>query len=447
MGNTEIPISLEELARKDFAVYIQYMNPKFKIPNFHTTMADALMADDGCLISLPPDHAKSTIASILFLTWSIGNNPAAHSILAVGSPKLKSAFAMQIRRVMESAKFKAIFPAVVIRKDSDGKLMFHTLDGGQTIIVSKGEAISGIRASLIIFDDLVGGAKEAQSQVERENAWNYLTMDLLSREDKTYKVKIVGVGTRWHKEDVLCRIEKESGFESLKVIKFKAINDQGEALWPERHDIDDLNVKKLRMGTKSFLALYQQEPTEESGSIIKRNWLKFYKEKPARFDIQIQSWDAAFGKSDTSDFVVGTVWGKVGSEFYLLDMVRARMDFPDTKKAIRTLSAKWPATFKKVIEKKANGAALIDDLAKEIIGLVPYVPKESKESRASSVSPLFEAGNVYFPDPSIAPWIHDAIEEIVNFPNHGNDDVTDSVVQALIELREDANWIFGLTKR
>ena len=441
------PISVEELARKDFAVYIQYMNPKFVIPEFHVTMADALMDEAGCLISLPPDHAKSTIASILFLTWSIGNNPAAHSILAVGSPKLKSAFAMQIRRVMESAKYRAVFPQVLIRKDSDGKLMFHTLDGGQTIIVSKGEAISGIRASLIIFDDLVGGAKEAQSQVERENAWNYLTMDLLSREDKTYKVKVVGVGTRWHKEDVLCRIEKEPGFEALKVIKFKAINDEGEALWPERHDIEDLNIKKLRMGTKSFLALYQQEPTEEGGSIIKRTWLKSYREKPARFDEIIQSWDAAFGKSDNSDYVVGVVMGRVGSEFYLLDTVRSRMDFPETKKAIISLTAKWPMTFRKVIEKKANGAALIDDLAKEVMGLIPYVPKESKESRASSVSALFEAGNVYFPDPIIAPWIHDMIEELVNFPNHGNDDFTDAVVQALIHLRENANWIYGLTKR
>ncbi len=440
-------VSAEELARKDFAVYIQYMNPKFIIPEFHVTMADALMSDDGCLISLPPDHAKSTIASILFLTWSIGNNPSANSILAVGSPKLKSAFAMQIRRVMESTKYKNVFPQVLIRKDSDGKLMFHTLDGGQTIIVSKGEAISGIRASLIIFDDLVGGAKEAQSQVERENAWNYLNMDLLSREDKTYKVKIVGVGTRWHKEDVLCRIEKEAGFESLKVIKFKAINENGEALWPERHDIDDLNVKKLRMGSKSFLALYQQEPTDEEGSIIKRGWIKHFREKPARFDEIIQSWDAAFGKSDSSDYVVGVVIGRVGAEFYLLDMVRARMDFPETKKAIKSMSAKWPSTFRKVVEKKANGAALIDDLAKEVMGLVPYVPKESKESRASSVSALFEAGNVYFPDPSVAPWIHDTIEEVVNFPNHGHDDMLDAIVQALLHLRENANWISGMIKR
>jgi predicted phage terminase large subunit-like protein len=347
---------------------------------------------------------------------------------------------------MESTKYRSLFD-VSIRKDSDGKLMFHTNQGGQFIIVSKGESISGIRANLIKFDDIVGGAKEARSVIERESAWSYVTMDLLTREDKTHKVKIVGVGTRWHKEDVLCRLEGHEAFKDVKIVKFKAINDEGKALWPERHNEKDLMLKKMTLGSQAFQALYQQEPTSEEGSIIRRGWIKHYREKPSRFDEIIQSWDAAFGKSENSDFVVGVVMGRVGSEFYLLDMVRARMDFPETKKAIKSLSAKWPATFRKVMEKKANGAALIDDLAKEVMGLIPYVPKESKESRASSVSALFEAGNVYFPDPSLAPWVHDMIEEIVNFPNHGNDDMVDAVVQALIHLRENANWITGMIKR
>lgn len=443
----ERPISIEELARKDFACYIQYMNPRFNIPDFHLKMADALMSDRGCLISLPPDHAKSTIASILFLTWSIGNNPAAHSILAVGAPKLKGAFAMQIRRIMESQKYKRIFPNVVIRKDSAGKLMFHTLEGGQTIIVSKGEGISGIRASLIVFDDLVGGASEAKSPVEREAAWTYLTMDLLAREDKSFKVKVVGVGTRWHKEDVLCRMEKEEGFEDLQIIKFKAINDKNEALWPERHDIDDLMLKKKRMGSQSFNALYQQDPGDESGTIFKREWLnKFWREKPSKFDRVIQSWDATFTKSEDSDYVVGTTWGRVGSQYYLLDMVRARMNYPETKAAVKSFSAKWPQAFKKIIEKKANGPALIDDLAKEVSGIVSYTPTESKVARANAVSPLFEAGNVFLPDPSIAPWVHDYIEELTGFPNASHDDCVDSTSQALIELRNDGDWITGLAK-
>lgn len=440
-------ISPEEMARNSFMAYVQYMNANWDIPEFHLVMMEALAAPEGCLISMPPDHAKSTIGTILYSTWSMGKNPSQGTIIAVGSPKLKAAFAMQIRKIMESEKYKKVFN-LKIRKDSDGKLMFHTQEGGQFLIVSKGEAISGIRASLIIFDDLVGGAMEARSKIERENAWNYLTNDLLTREDKTYHVKIIGVGTRWHKEDVLCRIDKREEFKHLKVIKFKAISDSGEALWPERHNLDDLNSKKMTLGSAVFQALYQQDPGDEAGTIFKRDWmLKTYREKPDRFDRVIQSWDATFGKSDDSDFVVGTCWGAAQGRFYLLDAVRARMNYPETKAAVKAFAAKWPQAFKKIIEKKANGAALIDDLAGSVSGLVAYIPTESKESRASAVSPLFEAGNVYLPDPSIASWIGDYIEELTSFPNGSQDDYVDSTSQALIELRANGDWISGMTKK
>lgn len=440
-------ISLRSQIHSEFIAYVQYMNPTWDIPEFHYDMANALMDEDGCLISMPPDHAKSTFSTILFSTWCLGINPKRQILIAVGSPKLKSVFAVQIRRIMESERYCKMFD-VQIRKDSDGKLMFHTQEGGQFLIVSKGEAIAGIRADLIIFDDLVGGAKEARSAIEREAAWSYLTMDLLTREDAGRKVKIVGVGTRWHKEDVLCRLDSHPAFQNIKKIKFKAINEEGKALWPERHSIEDLMLKKLSMGSAAFEALYQQEPTSESGGIFKREWFKFYKELPTNIQTQVQSWDATFTKSESSDFVAGGAWGRTaGANFYLLDQVRRRMSYTETKSAIKTFSGKWPKTFKKIIEKKANGPALIDDLKDEISGIVAYTPTESKIARANSVSPLFEAGNVWLPDPSIAPWVHDYIEELVNFPNGAHDDQVDQTSQALIHLRENGDWISGMVRK
>lgn len=437
----------EDLARESFAAYVKYLNPQWKIPEFHKSMMNDLASKDGCLISMPPDHAKSTIASVLYSTWHMGNNPNHGCIIAVGAPKLKAAFAIQIRKVMESEKYKKLFQ-LKIRRDSDGKMMFHTLQGGQFLIVSKGEAIAGIRANLIIFDDIVGGAKEAMSKVEREKAWVYVTSDLMTREDKTFDVKVIGVGTRWHKEDVLCRIDKHESFKHLKVIKYKAISDDGKALWPERHNLQDLESKKKTLGTSAFNALYQQDPGDEEGTVFKREWLlKTYKIRPERFDRVVQSWDATFSKSETSDFVVGTTWGRIGAQFYLLDMVRARMNYPETKLAVKAAAAKWPQAFKKIIEKKANGAALIDDLAKEVSGLVPYVPTENKISRANAISPLFEAGNVILPDPSIASWVGDFIEELTSFPNASHDDCVDSTSQGLIELSANGDWISGMTKK
>lgn len=436
-------LSHKDLIHSNFAAYVQYMNPHWKIPSFHLHMMKALEDDEGCIISLPPDHAKSTICTVLFSSWCIGRNPSNKILIAVGSPKLKSVFAIQIRQIMESERYRSMFD-VAIRKDSDGKLMFHTQQQGQFLIVSKGEAIAGIRANIIVFDDLVGGAKESRSPVEREAAWSYLTMDLLTREDKGFKVKYVGVGTRWHKEDVLCRLDTHPAFKTIKKIKFRAISKKGTALWPERHTLKDLELKKETLGSAAFSALYQQEPTEESGSIFKREWFKFWKEKPHHIDRYIMSVDATFSKSEDADYVVLQIWGRYQAQFYLMDQVRAQMSYTETKQAIRTLSSKWPKAFRKVIEKKANGAALIDDLSKEIMGMVGYTPTESKVSRANSVSPLYEAGNVFIPDPSIAGWVHDYIEELTSFPNGSNDDMVDSSSQALIDLRENGSWIDSL---
>src|SRR6185369_7597794 len=111
--------------------------------------------------------------------------------------------------------------------------------------------------------------------------------------------------------------------------------------------------------------------------------------------------------------------------------VRDRMDFPATVKAIESLSAKHPAAVAKLVEDKANGPAVISTLKSKISGLIAVEPRGSKEARASAVSPAIEAGNVFLPAPSAAPWVHDFIEECAAFPKGANDDQVDAMTQAL----------------
>ncbi|MCV5365380.1 phage terminase large subunit, partial [Escherichia coli] len=157
------------------------------------------------------------------------------------------------------------------------------------------------------------------------------------------------------------------------------------------------------------------------GAIFKRTWfIKFYTVIPSDISEQMQSWDCTFKDTESSDFVVGQVWGKRGADKYLLDQVRDRMDFPATLRAIRALTAKWPRAGVKLIEDKANGSAVIQTLQREIPGIIGVNPEGGKIARAQAAAPQFEAGNVYLPDPSIAPWIHDFIEEFIVFPNGKN---------------------------
>jgi len=114
--------------------------------------------------------------------------------------------------------------------------------------------------------------------------------------------------------------------------------------------------------------------------------------------------------------------------------VRARMDFPTTIEAVKALTRKWPQSMAIYIEDKANGPAVISTLRGKIHGIIPVEPMGSKIARVAAVSPQVEAGNVFLPDPNIAPWVQDFVEECAKFPKGAHDDQVDSMSQALLKM-------------
>jgi predicted phage terminase large subunit-like protein len=153
---------------------------------------------------------------------------------------------------------------------------------------------------------------------------------------------------------------------------------------------------------------------------------------------RVQSWDCAFKNLDTSDYVVGQVWGRMGSQFLLLDQVRGRMDFPTTVKTIREMSRLWPSSAV-LIEDKANGSAVIQMILHELAGIIPVNPEGGKVTRAQSISPLIEAGNVLLPHPGFMPWVNDLLEECAAFPNGAHDDQVDAMTQVLLRWHAPVN--------
>jgi predicted phage terminase large subunit-like protein len=149
----------------------------------------------------------------------------------------------------------------------------------------------------------------------------------------------------------------------------------------------------------------------------------------------IQSWDMAFKDLATSDYVVGQVWGACKADRYLLDQVRNRWDMPATKAAVQELSRRWPKAGTKLVEGKANGPAVIQELRHDVPGLIAVNPEGGKMARAQAVSPQVESGNVYLPHPALGRWVEDLIEEAAAFPHGRNDDQVDAMTQALNRLR------------
>ena len=124
-------------------------------------------------------------------------------------------------------------------------------------------------------------------------------------------------------------------------------------------------------------------------------------------------------------------WGTTAG-YYILDQVRARMTYPETRAAAIQFAVKWRQATTILVEEKANGAALMADLQSILPGLVPYNPKESKEARAGLAAVAWEAGDVWIPSPEYAPWIGDFIEEYCVFPNGAHDDQVDAGVQMVL---------------
>jgi len=336
-----------------------------------------------------------------------------------------------------------------LRADQNTKSDYMNSKSGIMRSASMLGSVTGEGGSYILIDD-PQNPKQAFSDADREASLNAFDQAWSTRLNDKKTGRIIVIMQRLHQNDLTGHLlAKNAGYEHLclpaeaeeherrvfpvsgRVVEREA----GELLHQSREGAYEIAQLKTDLGSLSFCGQYQQRPAPAEGALIKRGWFKFYKVLP-KIQEKIQSWDLAFTGKETSDFTVGQVWGSVGSDKYLIDQIRARLDFPAAIQAIRTMSYKHPDTYTKIVEEKANGAAAIATLQREITGLIPYNPKTSKEMRVAAVAPDIEAGNIWLPDPSIAPWIGDFIEECCSFPNGANDDSVDAMSQALIRFRE-----------
>ena len=181
--------------------------------------------------------------------------------------------------------------------------------------------------------------------------------------------------------------------------------------------------------------------------MIKRIWLKYFLPNDAelpKFERIIQSWDTAIKSSAQSDFSVGLTFGIAQNNVYLLDVVRAQMEYPDLRRAVIMAAEKWNANLI-LIEDKASGQSLLQDLWRETkLSARAILPKNDKLTRMSAVSPIIESGRLHLD--RRADWLRDFEAELLSFPNAKNDDQVDALSQFLQWFKDGNNGGISMRK-
>lgn len=445
-----------ELARRTMGDFVLYVDDNYQMNWHHRLLCDYLdklarKEIRRLMVFMPPRHGKSELVSRKFPAYLLGRNPDTSIISCSYSADLASRMNRDVQRLIDSEKYSLLFPeshlfGKNIRSTAKGSFLrnsdiFEIVNHRGTYRSSGvGGGITGMGGEYIIIDDPVKNREDADSATMREKVYDWYTSTLYTRLEKDGCILLTL--TRWHEDDLAGKLLKaaQEGADQWTILELPAVceyppkpydvRQEGEALWKWKYDEEALEKMKVTVGSRDWAALYQQHPTPGEGGTFKREWWNYYKVLPDGLYDFVQSWDCTFKDAQSSDYVVGQVWARKGSSRYLLDQVRGRMSFTETLRAIRSLSAKWPQAIRKLVEDKANGTAVIDVLRKEIPGLIPVEPEGGKIVRANAVTAVAEAGNIYLPDPSIAPWVHDFVEEHAVFPNGANDDQVDAQTQA-----------------
>lgn len=365
-------------------------------------------------VSVPPRHGKSE-SVIRFCLYCMMNDKA--EIIYTTYSQLQANRLSS--KAMDLAKQLGVY-------NKGGVQEWSTKNGGCFRAVGRGGGLTGSGADILILDDMLKNSEEADSVTIREKLWDFYTTTAETR--LSPKGSQIAIGTRWHLDDLLGRLEWPTVVYSAIAESRDNFREVGEALHEARFPRDVLAQVRLKISTRFWNALYQQRPISLEGSIIKD--CRVVGESaipPWGCGTDFVSVDCAFKGTAKSDFNAIQRWRIDWPNMYCIDALNIRCGFSGLLDALRLFIK--PTDFATLVEEKANGAAIIEKLSEIFPSVIPIIPTESKTARLEACSPMFAVGNVAFLD-SI-PCLCDIKEQLFSFPLGANDDQVDACSQAL----------------
>jgi predicted phage terminase large subunit-like protein len=447
---------LRALLRADFCSFAMRsfleLNPRANfLANWHIeAMCAKMQAVRECrikrlVVCIPPRHLKSLVASIALPAWWLGHDPSAAIINVTYGQDLSDKFARDCRTVMQASWYQQAFATRLTNTRAQLQELI-TSEGGYRMATSVGGVLTGRGADVILIDDSLKPS-EALSDARRTAVNDWYDGALYSRLNDKQKGAIVVIMQRLHEDDLVGHVLRREGWDLLSFPAIAEVDEEhivqtpfgrkpftrkaGEALQPNREPLATLEEIRATLGAYNFAGQYQQTPAPSGGGMVKEVWFQRYDttSAPKDFEQIIQSWDTANKPSELSDFSVCSTWGLKSGHFYLLNVLRKKLNFPDLKRAVIEQREMFNASVV-IIEDKASGTQLLQELIEAGQSMATaFKPDGDKIMRLHAQTATIENGFVHIPRE--AHWLADYLHEMTVFPNGRHDDQVDSTSQAL----------------
>jgi predicted phage terminase large subunit-like protein len=456
---------------KGFADFVRIAWPQVdKSPYVHNWHIEAMVEHleavtrreiTDLVIDIPPACSKSSIVSVLWPAWEWIENPGAWWIAVSYGKAVALRDARKQRALIQSDWYRKRWPHIKLetsKKASTGVSEWNTTAGGRRYTSTVRGQVMGMHGDTAIIDDPIDPFG-VESPIELQEVLDFWHGTLPTRFRFPTRAARVCVMQRLHMKDLAGEMIREGATVLCLPMRYERRHPNvyakdprktdGELLNPARYPEENIRKLEKVLGPSRTASQLQQRPAPEEGNIFKKVWFQYWTLLPEGGTWAL-SIDCAFKATDESSFVVIQVWYLHGTNLYLVDQVRRRMDFADTCEAIATVAQKYPRAHRKLIEAKANGPAVVSLLKNKISGFEEIEPQGSKEGRAYAAQPIAKSGNVYLPDPDKATypdgrvgasWVNTSevgdptsdgfVGEVTTFPNAGTDDQLDAMTQAI----------------
>ena len=410
---------------------------KCRYPNYHyaahiqqiVATLEESKPKDALILNIPPRHGKSdTVAA--FLEWRLGIDSLETVMYASYTASLAYKRSRIIRNEIATGRaFRSSFTHTKLTGDAKAVTFWELLQGGGFIASGVGGSITGMGASLAVIDDPLKGRKEAESQLIRQNVVDWFTSDLLTR--LTPNANLVVIQTRWHPNDLtgwlLEQIQKEENFAGFnwKKLIMPAINPKGEALWPERFNLEWLEQRK-KANEYDFASLYQQSPIPRGGAVFRD--AHYYTELPKEGFKKAIAVDLAYTSKKHADYTVILQGIFYQDTLYIVDMQRLQGEISTVANILRQHQYESKA----MIYTRTGGQekAVLELLQNEGLNVYGDPTQGDKFSNAQPAATAWNRGAILLPEN--ANWIGNFLNEVLNFT--GINDASDDIVDALVTL-------------